>query len=378
MSVKGAPKVIVSVTNDLATDNRVKKICTLLVEMGAEVVFVGREKADSTPLDFKYTTHRFSMFFSKGGLFYAEFNIRLFFFLLFNRSHLLVSNDLDTLLPNYLISRIRKTPLVYDTHEYFLGVPEIQDRWVKKVWAAIERSIFPKLKTVFTVNDSIAGLYEKDYGIRPLVFRNIGDIPADIPKAQRSDLGIPKDAFVFINQGSGINVDRGMEEALEALAKVPKAHLLLVGNGDVIPVLKERVPKMGIENRVHFVGRVPYNVLLSYTSLADVGLSLDKPTNINYQFSLPNKVFDYIHRGLPVLCSKVVEVKSLVENFEVGISVDSMNPQSIASGMTKMMELGATPFEAGLQKARTQLTWEEESKAVKNVYATLLDSLKNG
>ena len=103
-----------------------------------------------------------------------EYNLRLFFFLLCRRFDIYHSNDLDTLLPMWLTSFIFKKKLVYDSHEYFLGVPEIQNRYfVKKVWSSIESFIFPKLKYVFTVNESISDLYFKDYKVRRFPYKMI-------------------------------------------------------------------------------------------------------------------------------------------------------------------------------------------------------------
>ena len=152
------------------------------------------------------------LWFTKGGLFYAEFQVRLFLKLLFecNRNSVLLANDLDTLLPNFLISRFFGIPLVYDSHEYFCGVPEIQGRWVKRVWLGIERFVFPRLQHIWTVNESIANLYEQDYGKRPQVFRNISPVP-DIQSRSRAELGLPEGVKIAINQGSGMNVDRGLE-----------------------------------------------------------------------------------------------------------------------------------------------------------------------
>ena len=104
-------RIIVSVTNDLVTDQRVDKTCDVLTEIGFEVILVGRKLKNSLPIHRKYSTKRFRLVFNKGILFYAEYNTRLFLFLLFSRKSFLFSNDLDTLLPNYLISKIQKKKL---------------------------------------------------------------------------------------------------------------------------------------------------------------------------------------------------------------------------------------------------------------------------
>ena len=155
-------KIIVSVTNDLTYDQRVGKVCMSLHNQGYEICLVGRLLKDSAQIDRPYSVKRFKLLFNQGFLFYAFFNLRLFIFLLFSKGDIYHANDLDTLLANWLASKIKKKKLVYDTHEYFTGVPEIQDRpSVKKVWEAIEKKIFPTLKHVFTVNSSIAVLMKK-------------------------------------------------------------------------------------------------------------------------------------------------------------------------------------------------------------------------
>ena len=151
-------KIIFSVINDYVGDQRIQRIAGYLHEQGHEIEIVGRILPDSLPVNhFLYKVTRLNLFFIKGKFFYLEFTIRLFCYLLFQKTEILVANDLDTLLPNFLISRFKKKKLIYDSHEYFTQVPELIHRpATQKIWLAIERFIFPKLKYVYTVNASIA------------------------------------------------------------------------------------------------------------------------------------------------------------------------------------------------------------------------------
>jgi len=365
-------KVIVSVINDLVTDQRVKKVCATLGEMGFDILLVGRCLRDSPHMDSRpYPVRRMKLLFEKGPAFYACFQTRLFFFLLFHNSGLLVSNDLDTLLPNFLVSKMKNIPLVYDSHEYFTGVPELQNSPFKqKVWKRIEQWIFPRLKDVFTVNDSIAGLYEKEYGIRPVVVRNVPLKRKKPEKMVRADLGLPEDKHLLILQGSGINMQRGAEEMVEAMRFVENAVLLIVGGGDVLELLKKNVARWHLENKVLFVPRQPYEKLMQYTAAADLGLTLDKDTNINYRFSLPNKIFDYLHAGVPVLASDLVEIRKIIDNYEVGDFIPDHIPEHIAQ---KVNEIFAHPEKLRRWKNNTtktvgNLNWESESLKLKEVY----------
>jgi glycosyltransferase involved in cell wall biosynthesis len=236
------PRAIVSVTNDLYTDNRVNKVCLFLMQQGYEVLLIGRQKKDSLQLSERpYKTKRIVLLFEKGALFYAAFNIRLFLFLLFKRCDLLVSNDLDTLVANYTACKFKPgTRLVYDSHEYFTEVPELINRpRIKKIWEGIEGWIFPKLKTVYTVNDSIAKLYREKYKKEIFVVRNVSPKWNDSATLRKIELGIAENQFVVILQGAGINIDRGAEEAVEGMRTLPNIVLLIVGDGDVVPELKK-------------------------------------------------------------------------------------------------------------------------------------------
>jgi hypothetical protein len=227
-------RVAFSVTNCICHDQRVLKIADIVSKLGCDVEIIGRKSGNCCNSDLvPFKTKRFRMLFKKGFLFYAFFNIRLFIFLLRKKYELLVSNDLDTLLPNYMVSKLKKLPLVYDSHEYFTGVPEIQNRpFVKWIWKRIEKSVFPHLQNVMTVSDSIAQLYEKEYLLRPLTIRNCAPKTENLTPFSRQELGIKSDDLLLVLQGTGINIDRGGEELIEGVNLTERVSLLIIGSGD--------------------------------------------------------------------------------------------------------------------------------------------------
>ncbi len=366
-------KVIVSVINDLVTDQRVKKTTGILQELGFDVLLVGRRMHNSPAMDARgYRVKRMKLLFEKGPAFYACFQMRLFFLLLFRKATLLWANDLDTLLPNFLVSKIRNIPLIYDSHEYFTGVPELQNSPVKKkIWKSVEKQIFPRLKDVLTVNDSIAELYEKEYGLRPVVVRNVPPAGKVQAKKNRQALGLPEEKHILILQGAGINIHRGAEEMVEAMQYLDKTLLLIVGSGDVLDILKKITHEKQLEKKVLFVPRQPYEKLMQYTAVADLGLTLDKDTNLNYRFSLPNKIFDYLHAGIPVLASRLPEIQKIIETYDVGDFIPDHNPEHMAQ---KVNEIFSHPerlerWKQNTRKAVSELNWKNESKKLKKVLA---------
>ncbi|MFM7177509.1 MAG: glycosyltransferase family 4 protein [Bacteroidota bacterium] len=360
-----------AVTSDLATDQRVHRNCMALAGMGYSVQLVGRVLPSSPPIPQRtYPCKRFKLPFTKGPLFYVSYNLRLFGYLIFKKSDLIFSNDLDTLPACWLASKIKGSKLVYDSHEYYTGVPELEGRpLVRKIWKTIERFIFPKLKTVITVNESIADMYRSEYGNDIHVIRNVPMQSAFQPSGSdrqdmRSKMGATASEKLLILQGSGINRDRGAEEAVMAMQYMKETKLVLLGGGDVVKELKQLAASYGVSDKVLFLPRMPYEEMMKYTAACDLGLTFDKDTNINYRFSLPNKIFDYIRAGIPVMASRLPEVEKIVQGYNIGWFISSHDPAMMAQEMTAVLqeESAIAQCRKNLQLAAADLTWENELK----------------
>ncbi len=364
-------KAIVSVTNDLTTDQRVNRTCVTLASMGFDVLLVGRHLKSSLPLPERpYHTKRLRLLFHKGPLFYAEYNLRLFFFLLFRNCDLLFSNDLDTLLANHFVSVHRFIPLVHDCHEYFRGVPELVGRpRVTKIWKRIEDRIFPKLRHVVAVNDSIAHIYQMEYGTKMAVVRNVPFRRKPVVPADRKALGIADGDRVILYQGA-VNVGRGLEEIIQALPYIKSSvRLLIIGTGDILEQLKGFAKEQGLQDRVIFTGQIPFEQLPAYTALGDIGISIERDLGVNYQNCLPNKFLDYIQARIPVLISPFPEMEAIVTRFRIGRILRQHEPAYIGKCVEEML---ANPeelarYRRNLEMAAADLCWENEVQKLESV-----------
>ena len=172
---KKSKKLVFTVTNDLNFDQRMIRICTSLQKNGYDVLLVGRKLKTSLPLStHAYEQKRLFCFFEKGKLFYLEYNLRLFFFLLFQKLDLICAIDLDTIVPCYFVSAIRRKKRVYDAHELFCEMKEVVTRpSIYKLWKRIENFTVPKFRYGYTVNHPIQEILRKDYGVNYEVIMNV-------------------------------------------------------------------------------------------------------------------------------------------------------------------------------------------------------------
>ena len=350
-------------------------MATSLLKAGYDVTLTGRITKNSKKLnDRDYHTRRDMLLFDKGFLFYAEFNIRLFFYLLFGDFDIYLSNDLDTLTANFLASKIKRKTLVYDSHELFTEVPELVNRKrTKRIWELIEGLFLPKVKLCYTVCDSVADYYNSKYNVNMKVVRNVPMlIKSEGIESILNNLNSANGKKIILYQGS-VNIGRGIENVIRAMKYLNNHEFWVVGAGDVFDEMKSLSIEEGVSSKVKFTGRIPFSDLPSITRKASLGISLEENMGLNYYYSLPNKIFDYIHAGVPILVSPFPEMTQIIEKWKVGMVAESTQPERLAAQIEMMLtdEHLNSEWQKNLHIAAKELCWENEEKILMGVFNTI-------
>ena len=205
------------------------------------------------------------------------------------------------------------------------------------------------------------------------VVRNISPSWEPVNLKSKKELGIPENKNLIILQGAGINIDRGAEEAVQAMTLVENTVLMIVGDGDVVFQLKTYVIDNQLVDKVLFFDKRPYNEMMNFTYYADLGLTLDKPTNINYRYSLPNKVFDYIQAETPIIGTNLIEISKILSEYGVGEIIEEFTPENLALLINSIFssESKLANLKANCSKARKVLNWESEIEILKEIYSSI-------
>jgi glycosyltransferase involved in cell wall biosynthesis len=365
--------IILCVSNDLTADQRVHKMALTLMEIDDAVLVIGRKRRNSKALERRaYKTIRLKLFFEKSALFYAELNIRLFFYLLFHPFKVAVANDADTIPAVYWASKLKNKKRVFDSHEIFSEVPELIDRpFIKKVWQTIENYYIPKFKNSITVCQSIAEYYNDKYQVPFIVIPNY-PLNQTVELKSRSYFQLPEEKQILLYQGV-LNKARGIELMIESLNYLPDWILVIVGIGDIEIELKDQAKKNVNNSHIFFLGQLDFESLKSLTRLADVGLSLEEDYGLNYRFALPNKLFDYLHAEIPVVVSDLPEMSRLVHEFQVGVVANNRSPEKIAELVNFVYQMKLKKeWNFHIKDVISQLFWSINQKKLHNIYKPLI------
>jgi glycosyltransferase involved in cell wall biosynthesis len=361
-------RVILTVTNDLIYDQRMQRICTTLANQQYDVILIGRRSASSKPLQEQvFRQKRLYGFLKKGFLFYAEYNLRLFFWLLFQKFDIICAIDLDTILPCYFVSVLRKKDKVYDAHELFTEQKEIVTRpAVHKFWLAVEKFTVPKFKYGYTVNHFISAELKRRYKIEYAVIRNLPTLQKHFASPKQA-----QNAKFIIYQGA-VNEGRSFETLIPAMQYV-QAILKIYGKGNFFKEAQHLVNRYHIEQKVKLMGYALPAELKQITPTAYIAVTLFEKTGLNQYYSLSNRFFDYIMAGVPQVCVNYPEYKAINDKYNIALMIDDTTEENIAAALNKLLEDGE--LHEQLQKncvlTREELNWENEEKKLIEFYKRL-------
>lgn len=363
-------KLLISVFNHLYNDQRVEKICGTLHENGYEIFLIGNAWTGEPPIERPYPFKRLPLKSNKLRWAYIEFQFRLFFELMkrADKATILHANDLDTLLPNVLVSKIRRILLVWDSHEIFTEMPSVQGRWVQKIWRFLEKTLIHDANAFMTANDSYADWFLEKYKIkRPVVVRNF-------PKKSPNEVPINASTLKIILYQGAINFSRGIDKMIRAMSYIENAEFHIAGQGPFLETYQKLVEELKLKDKVKFLGNLAPEKLKAITEKADVGLSIEENGGLSYYYSLPNKISDYIQARVPVVVSKFPEMQKIVDKYHVGEFITSHEPTHLAEKVNAVLEKGRNFYLPQLEKAAQELCWEHEAPKILVLYQNLLEA----
>ncbi len=356
--------IILFASTDLNFDQRLQRISKTLSQE-YDVLLVGRKLKNSPKLkerDFKQK--RFHCLFNKGVLFYLEINLRIFIYLLFHKYDFVVANDLDTIIGVHYGTRFQQATKVFDAHELFTEVPELQNKkWKKKLWKWIEKKYVKYFDLHYTVNKSLANIFKQNLNISFEIVRNV-PLKSTFKKYKGK-----KEKYILY-QGA-LNKGRGLKEIILAIKNID-IKLKIAGSGDIEDELKRLVIENALEEKVTFLGKLEPLELQKITQAAFIGLNLLENKSKNYYFSLANKFFDYIQEEIPQICMNFPEYKLLNKENNVAILVKNLDKATLVNAVKKFNDENLhKELKRNCKKAKEFYCWENEQEVLLAIYSLI-------
>ena len=386
-------RVCMHVLGAARTDARVLREATALSQAGAQVTILDIEREASGPRD--ETIEGVVLWHLRMPSWFVPVRFKPWFLVKVVR--LLIAGTLallrmdadiyhahdDVALPAcYLAALLRRKPLVFDAHELPLVEPAIT-RWRLLCGLArlLLRALLPRCTGIITVSPPLVDELRRRYGgQRAVVVRNMPAYqPAQASDRLRQRLGLGPQTRIVLYQGY-LSPARGLERVVRAARFLdPQTVVVMMGSGSSQPALEEVIAAEGAGERVQIIPPVPYAELLGWTASADLGLAVFPPDySPSIKLCLPNKLFEYVMAGVPVLASPLDAVEQVLMAYGVGAVVRSLEPVAIARAINALLADGAglaQMRQRALAAARTDLCWEHEQHRLIQLYQRIFSAV---
>lgn len=287
----------------------------------------------------------------------------------------IVAHDLPLLAVGVALAKERNARLVYDSHELYCE--QEFSRGQRLSWARIERKHIGSCDRIITVNPSIAREIERRYGVTGVEVIYNAEKHVPLKRGSRylhERFGIAPERPVLLFQG-GLSAGRNIEMLVEAMKfpQVDNVHLVLLGSGQLALRLQRLITRNGLQARVHLHPAVAQSELLDITRSADAGVIPYQPICLNNYYCTPNKLFEFIAAGLPILASDLPELRRLVQGNGIGMVADLSSPQLIAEAVEALFaeRERMLAWRERLLVVRPRLSWQAEGEKLKRIYRTL-------
>jgi glycosyltransferase involved in cell wall biosynthesis len=376
--------VAMLVRNAFTNDTRVEKEARTLVEAGYRVTVMadaGRGLAVRESRAGAEVVRVPRSGPSIPGLRFVLHELRLARRLAALRPDILHAHDSNALVPVGLAARRLGIAFVYDAHDLWLGRPRRERSRLyfvlSQAWYTIvERLLVPRAAATLTVSPPIVEHLRRRYRLGDVhLVPNYPDVTGALERREIRDLpggdSLEPDRPIVLYLG-GLMAGRGLEQLVDAMALVPHAQLVLLGDGVLRDDLLARAGRSGA--RVVALPPVPPDEVVGHAASADVGVSPIVPSCLNYRYSLPNKVFQYMAAGIPIVASDFPQVRDVVDGEDAGVVVDTARPQAIAAAITRVLADPAAAAEMG-ERGRAAVArryhWGVAAAVLREVYERL-------
>lgn len=383
-------KILMIVKNDFINDSRIIREANSLGKNGYEVLVLalyknGLKKRE----DFDYFSVERIPLYTRDKLSnkiiyiqsikYIEFYKKCIRQAQLFKPDIVHCHDMSTLPIGKKIQKMISCKFIYDSHELWShsSGSSKYPSFLLNIKNKLERNIARNCDAIITVSNSIAEILKKYFDLtrKPTIIRNIPPVIEIVKKQNifREKFNIERDKKIILYQG-GVTKGRGIEKVIESMTLMPQNIVLVIlGNGILIPKVKELATKMGVLSRVYFHEAVNSNILINYTNSADMGISLIENTCLSYYYSLPNKMFEFIQGEIPLICSNFPDMSNIIENYKVGEVVDPEDKHEIAKAISNILldEEKYNIYKNNCRKAKHILNWENEEKVLLDLYSKL-------